>query len=99
MSCGRSLDQLIRPLQERLGDGQAEGLGALEVDQVSCERGRLTRRLLEPELHVHLAVHRRCGREMLLRLLPSARAPVELAEAEVVGGGAWLPERIVTEVP
>jgi len=25
-------DHLIRPLQERLGDGQAEGLGGLEVD-------------------------------------------------------------------
>src|SRR5216683_5328696 len=29
---GRLLNQLIRPYQERLGDGQAEGLGGLEVD-------------------------------------------------------------------
>src|SRR5262245_4678823 len=38
-------------------------------------------RLLQPDLHVHLAVHRRRGGEVLLRLLALARAPVELAEA------------------
>src|SRR6516162_175205 len=43
-------------------------------------------RLLQPEAHVHLAVHRRRRREMLLclRLLPGA--PVELPEAEVAVG-------------
>src|SRR5713226_249385 len=35
-----SLDHLIRPLQERLGDRQAEGLGGLEVDD-QLELGRL----------------------------------------------------------
>src|SRR5215467_223406 len=43
-------------------------------------------RLLEPEPHVHLAVHRRRGAEVLARLLTLARAPVELAEAEVAVG-------------
>ena len=36
--------------------------------------------------HAHLAVHRRRRGEMLLRLLALARAPVELAEAEVAVG-------------
>jgi hypothetical protein len=43
-------------------------------------------RLLQPEPHVHLAVHRRGGREVLLGLLAVARAPVQLAEAEVAVG-------------
>src|SRR5262245_5616977 len=43
-------------------------------------------RLLQPERHLHLAVHRRRGGEVLLRLLALARAPVELAEAEVAVG-------------
>jgi len=34
----------------------------------------------------HLAVHRRCDREVLLRLLPLAGAPEELAQAEVAVG-------------
>ena len=42
--------------------------------------------LLQPEPHVHLAVHRRRGGEVLLGLLALARAPVELAEAEVAVG-------------
>src|SRR5262249_39981008 len=43
-------------------------------------------RLLKPVRHAHLAVHRRRGGEMLVRLLTLARAPVELAEAEVAVG-------------
>src|SRR5262249_15827909 len=43
-------------------------------------------RLLLPVRHPHLAVHRRRGGEMRLRLLALARAPVELAEAEVAVG-------------
>src|SRR4030095_3381131 len=43
-------------------------------------------RLLQPKPHVHLAVHRRRGGKVLLRLLALARAPVELAEAEVAVG-------------
>src|SRR5712691_6385597 len=49
-------------------------------------RSHFRRRLFQPVLHVHLAVHRRRGREVLLRLLLLARAPVELAEAEVAVG-------------
>src|SRR5262245_11537829 len=36
-------------------------------------------RLLQPVRHPHLAVHRRRGGEMLLRLLTLARASIELA--------------------
>src|SRR5437016_1113743 len=43
-------------------------------------------RLLQPEPHVHLAVHRGCGGEVLLRLLALTRAPVELAEAGMTVG-------------
>ena len=39
----RSLDDLIRPLQERLGDGEAEGLGGLEVEDQLEFRGLLDR--------------------------------------------------------
>src|SRR5262245_32213396 len=51
--------------------------------------GRLSHlrlRRLQPICHPHLAVHRRRGGEMLLRLLALARAPGELAEAEVTVG-------------
>jgi hypothetical protein len=40
-------------------------------------------RLLQPVGHAHLAIHRRRRRDVLFRLLMRARAPVELAEAEV----------------
>src|SRR5262249_29799996 len=61
----------------------------------SCAHLRL--RPLQVEPHVHVAVHRGCGSEMLLRLLALARAPIELAEAEVAVGdegahAAWLGE-------
>jgi hypothetical protein len=49
----------------------------------SSERLYLCLRLLQPVRHPHLAIHRRRGSEMLLRLLTLARAPGELAEAEV----------------
>src|SRR3989442_13943252 len=42
--------------------------------------------MLEPEAHIHLAIHRRPGGEVLARLLVLARAPVELAEPEVAVG-------------
>src|SRR5438094_5403391 len=48
--------------------------------------GSIHLRLLQPEPHVHLAVHRGCGGEVLLRLLALARAPIELAKAEVAVG-------------
>jgi hypothetical protein len=47
---------------------------------------RLHLRLLQPEPHVHLAVHRRGGGEVLLGRLMVAGPPVELAEAEVAVG-------------
>src|SRR5512132_4011557 len=53
---------------------------------LSRARSQLFLRLLQPEAHVHLAVHRRRDGEVLLRLLALARAPVELAEAEVTVG-------------
>src|SRR5262245_37985947 len=48
-----------------------------------CRGLRQLAHLLQPEPHVHLAVHRRRGREVLARLVALARAPVELAEAGV----------------
>src|SRR4029450_7273713 len=47
---------------------------------------QLRLRLLQPVRHVHLAIHRGRGGEVLPRLLALARAPVELAEAEVAVG-------------
>jgi hypothetical protein len=42
--------------------------------------------LLQPEPHVHLAAHGGRRRDVLLRLLESPRAPVELAEAQMAVG-------------
>ena len=47
---------------------------------------QLSLRLLEPEAHVHLTVHRRGGGEVLPRLLALARARSQLPEAEVAVG-------------
>jgi hypothetical protein len=44
-------------------------------------------RLLQPEAHVHLAVHLRRGGELLAALLILACSSVELPEAEVAMGG------------
>src|SRR2546428_240182 len=46
------------------------------------ERGYLRLRLLQPEVHVHFAVHRRRGGEVLLGRYTLAGAPVQFAEAE-----------------
>src|SRR5215510_12280405 len=43
-------------------------------------------RLLQPIRHPHLAVHRRRGSYVLVRLLALAGAPVELTETEVAVG-------------
>src|SRR5215831_12670812 len=43
-------------------------------------------RLVQVEPHVHLAIHRRGGSQVLVTLLLLARAPVHLAEAEVAVG-------------
>src|SRR5262245_17266786 len=55
-------------------------------DRSQAQFHHLGLRLLQPVRHPHLAVHRRRGGEVLLRLLTLARAPVELAEAEVAVG-------------
>jgi hypothetical protein len=39
--------------------------------------------LLHPEPHLHLAIHRRSRGQVLVGVLPLARAPVQRAEAEV----------------
>src|SRR5215471_18967805 len=52
----------------------------------SARRVYLRLRLLQPEPHVHLAVHRRRGGEVFLCQLAFACAPIELAEAEVAVG-------------
>src|SRR5262249_13799033 len=52
----------------------------------STESLELRLRLLQPVRHPHLAVHRRRGGQVLLRLLALARARVELAEAQVAVG-------------
>src|SRR5437773_1617638 len=51
-----------------------------------CQFLHLRRRLLQPESHVHLAVHCGGGTEVLLHLLALACAPVELAETKVAVG-------------
>jgi len=43
-------------------------------------------RLLQPEPHIHLAVHGRGVSQVLVRLHPIACATVEFAEAEVAAG-------------
>src|SRR5215831_11987636 len=65
------------------GAGQQHDRG-LRV--LSPELRHLRLRLLQPVRHPHLAVHRRRGGEVLLRLLALDRAPVELAKAEVAVG-------------
>jgi hypothetical protein len=53
---------------------------------LSCQLSHLRLCLLQPVRHVHLAIHRRRGGEVRARLLVLARAPVELAEAEMAVG-------------
>src|SRR5260370_2691345 len=55
-------------------------------DRTLISAARLDCRLLQPESLVHLAVHGGRRRDVLLRLLESARAPVELAEAQMAVG-------------
>src|SRR5262245_35342643 len=53
-------------------------------------------RLLQPEAHVHLAVHRRRGGEVLLRLVALACAPVQLSDTAgrlAAAGSAAKPPR------
>src|SRR6266404_5100204 len=44
-------------------------------------------RLVQPEAHVHFAVHRRRRRQMLSRLLVLVGLPKELAQMEMTVGG------------
>jgi hypothetical protein len=56
----------------------------------SCfEPSHLRLRLLQPEAHVHIAVHCRGGGEVLLRFLPLARPLGELAKSKVAPGHEW----------
>src|SRR5262245_38172010 len=65
--------------------GRAAFLPRRAVSALSRARG-LDVGLLQPVRHLHLAVHPYRRSEMLLRQLALARAPVELAEAEVAVG-------------
>src|SRR5262249_43320498 len=71
----------------------AGGKGGGALRRPPAERGppshqlpQLRPRRLKPEWHVHLAVHRRRGGEVLARLLALARARAQLPEAEVAVG-------------
>src|SRR5262249_46801146 len=68
--------------------GRAPRLAAGGVNRrtSSADLLNLRLRLLQPVRHVHFAIHRRRGGEVLLGLLALAGAPVELAEAEVAVG-------------
>src|SRR5215831_7634152 len=65
----------------RLAAGGGQQTGTSSADLLN-----LRLRLLQPVRHVHFAIHRRRGGEVLLGLLALAGAPVELAEAEVAVG-------------
>src|SRR5215813_8614657 len=54
-------------------------------------------RFFQPEPHVHLAVHRHAGREMLMRLLTLCSAQIELGKADVAVGGERTHARILGE--
>src|SRR5713101_4356591 len=54
--------------------------------RVSRQLPQLRLRLVRPEAHVHLAVHRRGRRQMLSSLVPLAGLPQELAEVKVAVG-------------
>src|SRR5690348_10129429 len=64
------------------------GAGGVGQSHHSSIRGpgrslQLCLRLLDPVCHLHLAVHRRRGREVLSGLLMLAYTPGELAESKV----------------
>src|SRR5215467_13931244 len=70
-------------------DSRARPRGVCRVGSVggaSAERLPLRLRPLQPEPHVHLAVHRRRGGEVLTGSVAPPGAPVELPEAEVAVG-------------
>src|SRR5690242_17814461 len=73
-------------MTESYGEGRGVTILVRGNREASLSRSQLRLRLLQPEPHVHLAVHRRRGGQVLPRLLALARAPVELTEAEVAVG-------------
>src|SRR3990170_3138461 len=73
-------------LPHRACPGRGRGGRSRPDTRQSCQLVQTSLRLLQPEPHVHLAVHRRRRAEMLLRLLALVRVRVELAEAEVTVG-------------
>src|SRR5262245_56076368 len=66
-----------------------------------ASRGRRRLRVgpLQPELHVHLSVHRRCRGEVLLSLLKLAHSAVEPPEAEVAVGDEGAHAEFVRQHP
>src|SRR4029434_781406 len=67
------------------------------ADRPSAQLAHFLLGLLQPVRHVDLALHRRRGGEMLLRLLALARAPVELAETEVAVGDEGAHPEVLSE--
>src|SRR5262245_18825823 len=55
----------------------------------SCRSSYLRLRQLQPEAHIHLAVQRDRGSEVLARLPLLAGAPTDLAEAEMAVAAQW----------
>src|SRR5690349_21834088 len=54
---------------------------------MSSQLPDLRLRLLQPVRHVHLLIKSRRDGQVLVRLVAPARAPIELAEAEMAVGG------------
>lgn len=82
-ACARGEAEVVLSWPARLAAG-------VDVASRPCALRQLPRlrlRLLQPEPHVHLAVHRRGGREVQSGLLLLARASVELAETKVAVRG------------
>src|SRR4030095_9191852 len=82
-----------RPFRDASGWALEEGPGSrlrTEREPVGRPRrfssGVLQPGLLEPEAHLHLAIHRSGHGEVLASLSPLAESPVEGAETEVAMG-------------
>ena len=73
--------------RSRCRSGRQRDCPAGNAGSASGEILQLGLRLQQPELHAHLAVHRRGGDEVLARLVPLAGTPVEHAEPEVAAVG------------
>jgi hypothetical protein len=51
--------------------------------RASRQRPQVCLRLLQPEAHIHLAIHRGAGAEVISGLRPVTHSPVQLAKAEI----------------